>query len=58
MLDAVKAQSKTLYPRIRALVENKRRHFYVFSNEHHRETFVEREKTESLQERADRGELL
>lgn len=57
VLDAIKSHSKNMYTRVRSLVENKARHFYVFSNEHHRDTYVEREKTETLQERDDRGKI-
>ena len=56
VLDELKADNKAIQARVRALVDNKKRHFYVFSNEHHKETFVDREKTESLQERTDRGQ--
>ena len=51
----VKNQNLSAYKRIRDLVSNSSKKFYVFANEHHRETFVERESNESSNDRNDRA---
>jgi len=54
VLQEVKHQSYTAYKRIRELISVKERNFYVFCNEHHRDTFVERRKSESPNDYNDR----
>ncbi|KAG0328695.1 exosome catalytic subunit dis3 [Podila horticola] len=44
-----------LEERVRDMISNKEKHFYVFSNEHHRETFIEKLKDESPNDRNDRA---
>lgn len=53
----VQAKHRNLgvYKRLRDLISNPSKHFYVFANEHHRETFIEREKSESANDRNDRS---
>lgn len=36
VLDEIKLKSLPIYNRVRAIIENKTRCFYVFLNEHHR----------------------
>eukprot|EP00013_Stygamoeba_regulata_P012949 CAMPEP_0177679454 /NCGR_PEP_ID=MMETSP0447-20121125/29608_1 /TAXON_ID=0 /ORGANISM="Stygamoeba regulata, Strain BSH-02190019" /LENGTH=1103 /DNA_ID=CAMNT_0019188639 /DNA_START=27 /DNA_END=3338 /DNA_ORIENTATION=+ len=56
VLDAVQTQDRDVYTRLRALVEAEpTRFFYVFSNEHHRETYVERIPGESETKRLSRA---
>ncbi|CAG8445251.1 12974_t:CDS:10 [Acaulospora morrowiae] len=42
--------SLSVYNRLRTLINDKSRRFYVFPNEHHRETYTERKKEEPLNE--------
>ena len=51
----VKKQSLGVYKRIRDLISNPSKKFYVFSNEHNRETFIERAEQESANDRNDRS---
>ncbi|KAL0484556.1 nuclear exosome complex RNAse Dis3/RPR44 [Acrasis kona] len=55
VLDEVKNQNASIYNRLRALVGMQNKHFYVFSNEHHKETYVERIASESPNDRNDRA---
>lgn len=55
VLEEVKHRSMHLYKRLRELVNKAEKHFYVFTNEHHRETFVEKREGESPNDRNDRG---
>uniref|UniRef100_A0A131YT94 Exosome complex exonuclease RRP44 n=1 Tax=Rhipicephalus appendiculatus TaxID=34631 RepID=A0A131YT94_RHIAP len=43
------------YNAIREILGNKDRHFFVFTNEHHKETYIEREAGESANDRNDRA---
>ncbi len=51
----VKNQNLSAYKRIRDLIGNTSKHFYVFANEHHNETFTKRENNESSNDRNDRA---
>ena len=55
VLQEVKHQNIGVYKRIRDVASNPEKRFYVFANEHHRETFIERESTESSNDRNDRS---
>jgi len=46
-----------IYKRIRTLIDDQKgKHFYVFSNEHHKETYIgERQANESMNDRNDRA---
>lgn len=44
-----------MYKRIRDIISNTSKKFYVFANEHHRETFIERKEDESANDRNDRA---
>ncbi|KAJ1971918.1 exosome catalytic subunit dis3 [Dimargaris xerosporica] len=54
-LDELKHLSMPTYHRLRTVIGDPDRRFYVFSNEHHRETYVERLKDESPNDRNDRA---
>ncbi|KAG0204304.1 exosome catalytic subunit dis3 [Mortierella sp. GBA30] len=55
VLEEVKHLSLPIHKRVRDMINNKEKHFYVFSNEHHRETFIEKLKDESPNDRNDRA---
>ncbi|KAF9400655.1 exosome catalytic subunit dis3, partial [Podila epigama] len=55
VLEEVKHLSLPIHKRVRDMIANKEKHFYVFSNEHHRETFIEKLKDESPNDRNDRA---
>ncbi|KAM7435330.1 exosome catalytic subunit dis3 [Porites harrisoni] len=55
VLQEVQHLNASVYKRIRDIISNKERKFYVFSNEHHRETYIERRKDESANDRNDRA---
>ncbi|KAI8900268.1 hypothetical protein BC833DRAFT_582497 [Globomyces pollinis-pini] len=48
-------RSTPIYQRIRTLIADKKKKFYVFCNEHHRETYVTAEPLESPNDRNDRA---
>ncbi|KNC77921.1 exosome complex exonuclease RRP44 [Sphaeroforma arctica JP610] len=55
VLDEVKNQNTAIYTRLRAIITNHEKHAYVFTNEHHRDVFVERLPKESSNDRNDRA---
>ncbi|XP_075227748.1 exosome complex exonuclease RRP44-like protein Dis3 [Lycorma delicatula] len=55
VLDEVKHRSSAVYRRFKEIISNPKRKFYVFVNEHHRETYVEREPKETVNDRNDRA---
>ncbi|KAI9478991.1 exosome catalytic subunit dis3 [Coemansia sp. RSA 989] len=55
VLDELRGLSIAVYNRVRAIIRVKERRWFVFSNEHHRETFVERGPNESPNDRNDRA---
>ncbi|XP_057703769.1 exosome complex exonuclease RRP44 [Corythoichthys intestinalis] len=55
VLQEVRHRSAPVYKRLKDLVHDSERHFYTFTNEHHRETFIEREPGESANDRNDRA---
>ena len=44
-----------MYNRLRILISNPSKKFYVFANEHHRETFIEQEAGETANDKNDRA---
>lgn len=54
-LQETKHRNPGVYKRMRDVVSNKSRSFHVFSNEHHKEAFVERREGESINDRNDRA---
>ncbi|KAF9581039.1 exosome catalytic subunit dis3 [Lunasporangiospora selenospora] len=55
VLEEVKHLSPSIYKRVRDMITDREKRFYVFSNEHHRETFIEKLKDESPNDRNDRA---
>ncbi|KAI9142132.1 exosome complex exonuclease RRP44 [Paraphysoderma sedebokerense] len=55
VLEEVRHNNSNIYNRLRTVINNVDRRFYVFSNEHHKETYVERLKDESPNDRNDRA---
>lgn len=55
VLQEVKHRSSVIYKRLKDLITSPGRKFYVFVNEHHCETYVEREPGESINDRNDRA---
>ncbi|KAJ1646715.1 exosome catalytic subunit dis3 [Coemansia asiatica] len=55
VLDELRGLSMAVYNRVRSILRDKDRHWFVFSNEHHRETFVDRLASESPNDRNDRA---
>ena len=51
----MKNQNLSAYKRIRDLISNTSKRFYVFANEHHNETFTKRDGSESSNDRNDRA---
>ncbi|GAX77417.1 hypothetical protein CEUSTIGMA_g4862.t1 [Chlamydomonas eustigma] len=55
VLEEVKHKNQSAYQRLRALCSSPTKRFYVFANEHHRETFIQTEPSESPNDRNDRA---
>ncbi|KAG1650303.1 Exosome complex exonuclease RRP44 [Nymphon striatum] len=55
VLEEVRHRNMPVYARLKTLISNKERHFYCFTNEHHRETYIERLPQESANDRNDRA---
>lgn len=55
VLNETKNQNQSLYSRLRSLIQNEKKHFYVFSNEHHKDTYVEKKENETINDRNDRA---
>jgi exosome complex exonuclease DIS3/RRP44 len=55
VLDEAKNQNISLYTRLRNLISDDSKHFFVFTNEHHRDTYIERKQDETMNDRNDRA---
>ncbi len=55
VIDEVRHKSAAVYKRLKDILSNPSRKFYVFVNEHHRDVYVEREPKESSNDRNDRA---
>ncbi|KAM7408518.1 hypothetical protein PAMA_002310 [Pampus argenteus] len=55
VLQEVRHRSAPVYKRLKDIIHEKEKHFYTFTNEHHRETFIEREPGESANDHNDRA---
>uniref|UniRef100_A0A803VZ33 Exosome complex exonuclease RRP44 n=1 Tax=Ficedula albicollis TaxID=59894 RepID=A0A803VZ33_FICAL len=55
VLQEVRHRSAPVYKRIRDVIQNPEKHFYSFTNEHHRETYIEQNRGESSNDRNDRA---
>ncbi|GLG96173.1 Exosome complex exonuclease RRP44 [Gryllus bimaculatus] len=55
VIEEVKHQSSTIYKRLKDIIGNPGRNFYVFVNEHHMKTYIERQRGETANDRNDRA---
>ncbi|KAJ1531623.1 hypothetical protein ONE63_000295 [Megalurothrips usitatus] len=55
VLEEVKHRSSAVYRRLKDIISNPVRKFYVFVNEHHKDTYVERKPGELVNDRNDRA---
>ncbi|XP_069614238.1 exosome complex exonuclease RRP44 [Ranitomeya imitator] len=55
VLQEVRSRSAPVYKRIRDMTNNPEKYFYTFTNEHHRETYIEQEQGENANDRNDRA---
>uniref|UniRef100_A0A674DEZ2 Exosome complex exonuclease RRP44 n=2 Tax=Salmo trutta TaxID=8032 RepID=A0A674DEZ2_SALTR len=55
VLQEVRHRSAPIYKRLKDILHDKEKHVYTFTNEHHRETYIEREQGESANDRNDRA---
>ncbi|XP_068183620.1 exosome complex exonuclease RRP44 [Antennarius striatus] len=55
VLQEVRHRSAPVYKRLKDIIHEKEKQFYTFTNEHHRETFIEREPGETANDRNDRA---
>uniref|UniRef100_A0A3B3DA68 Protein DIS3 homolog n=1 Tax=Oryzias melastigma TaxID=30732 RepID=A0A3B3DA68_ORYME len=55
VLQEVRHRSAPVYKRLKDMIQAKEKYFYTFTNEHHRETYIEREQGESANDRNDRA---
>ncbi|XP_017760739.1 PREDICTED: exosome complex exonuclease RRP44 [Eufriesea mexicana] len=55
VLEEVKHKSSNVYKRLKTIISNTQRKFYIFVNEHHKDTYVERNPGESTNDRNDRA---
>ncbi|KAL1924470.1 uncharacterized protein VTP21DRAFT_4124 [Calcarisporiella thermophila] len=55
VLEEVRHLKIAIYNRLRAIISDPERRFFVFSNEHHRETYIEKLPNESPNDRNDRA---
>ncbi|KAH8278565.1 hypothetical protein KR018_005241 [Drosophila ironensis] len=55
VLQEVRHKSSAIFKRFNELLHDRTRHFYVFVNEHHKETYAEREPDETANDRNDRA---
>jgi len=55
VLEEVRHRSSPIYKRLKDIIADPKRHFFVFVNEHRKETYIEREAGESANDRNDRA---
>ncbi|XP_053603816.1 exosome complex exonuclease RRP44 [Plodia interpunctella] len=55
VLEEVKHQNTAIFQRLLEIIGNKKRKFYSFVNEHHKDTYVERKPGEKANDRNDRA---
>ncbi|GFY68000.1 exosome complex exonuclease RRP44 [Trichonephila inaurata madagascariensis] len=55
VLEELRHRHSPAYNRLREIISNADRHFYTFTNEHHRHTYTERKPGESANDRNDRA---
>ncbi|XP_017777502.1 PREDICTED: exosome complex exonuclease RRP44 [Nicrophorus vespilloides] len=54
VLKEVKHRSLPVYKRLMSIIENPTRHFYIFTNDHHKDTYINQEKGELINDFNDR----
>ncbi|XP_051882670.1 exosome complex exonuclease RRP44 [Pristis pectinata] len=55
VLQEVRHRSAPVYKRIKDVINNPEKHFYTFTNEHHKDTYIEQEQGEGANDRNDRA---
>lgn len=55
VLEEVRHRSSNVYKKLKDIIADPKRKFYVFVNEHHKDTYVEREPGEKVNDRNDRA---
>lgn len=55
VLEEIRHKSSNVYKKLRNIIKDPKRKFFVFINEHHRETYIEREPGEKINDRNDRA---
>jgi len=55
VLEEVRARNSSVYQRLRGLIASPTKRFYVFANEHHKETYITAEAGETPNDRNDRA---
>lgn len=55
VLEEIRHKSATVYKKLKHIIRNATRNFFLFINEHHRETYIEREPGEKTNDRNDRA---
>merc|ERR1711899_235862 len=55
VLEEVRHRSSPIYKRLRDIISDPTRRFYVFINEHHKDTYIERNRGETANDRNDRA---
>ncbi|CAG9864161.1 unnamed protein product [Phyllotreta striolata] len=54
VLKEVKHRSLPIYKRLQSIIDNPSRHFYVFTNDHHKDTYVKQDDKELINDYNDR----
>ncbi|KMQ94973.1 exosome complex exonuclease rrp44 [Lasius niger] len=55
VLEEIRHKSSNVYKKLKNIIKDPKRKFFVFINEHHRETYIEREPGEKINDRNDRA---
>ncbi|XP_012269707.2 exosome complex exonuclease RRP44 [Athalia rosae] len=55
VLEEIRHRSSNVYKKLRDIIGDPKRKFYVFVNEHHKDTYIEREPGEKVNDRNDRA---
>ncbi|XP_025988925.2 exosome complex exonuclease RRP44 [Solenopsis invicta] len=55
VLEEIRHKSSTVYKKLKEIIGSAKRQFFIFVNEHHRETYIEREPGEKTNDRNDRA---
>ncbi|EZA55948.1 hypothetical protein DMN91_010758 [Ooceraea biroi] len=55
VLQEIRHRSSTVYKKLKNIIGDQKRRFFVFINEHHQETYIERKPGEKMNDRNDRA---